>query len=508
MIHRRDFIKAVPLGALLASAHLDRVMAAPGPDMNIAIPTDVLSWDPGASVAPNAVPLFKCIFDQPLEYTHDAQLSNGIVTEYRWLDDTGLTLDLTLREGVTFHNGDPLTSADFAFTFMTRLRENPKLQAGFIWNLVEAIDTPSPTRAVMHFSRPMVTAPQFLAYSGAFVLPKRYIEQVGMDGFLQKPIGSGPYRLVSHERDNLIVLEAFENYWRGPASVKRVTFQIVKDATSRAAAAQSGRLAVASGLPVREAVRLGKLPGLQASLTPTVDTYLIHMANQGALTEHKVRLAMHHAIDKQALSKAFFNEVAKPLSTAAPPETPAFDPQYQFAYSAERALELLTQAGYSASNPVRFPFYATSGIYANDFDMARAITQMWKRVGIEADLQVIEPAQYYPRVQAGKMDGPALWFWTNATGDPELSAGYYLDPKKIFSVWRSPDVSEKLDPLLVELDTEKRIQGYKAFHIWAVEQGYSLPLLQGISSVVSAPKRVHYTPFRNGWLIPYAWRAA
>ncbi|GAA5233779.1 twin-arginine translocation signal domain-containing protein [Verticiella sediminum] len=508
MFERRDFLKGAVGAAALGVGGLPAwARAAQGP-LRIAYPIDVRGWDPGAVVSPNAVPLYKCIFDQPLEYTAQSRLVPGLLSGYRWRDTAGLALELTLRDGVTFHDGSPLTSADIAYTFHERLKAKPDLQAAFIWNTLASVETPSPTVAVMHFSRPMVTAPQFLAYAGAFVLPKSYIEKVGLEGFLARPIGSGPYRLVEYERDNRIVLEAYPGYWREPASVPNVVIQLVPDATARVAGLQAGHLNLASGIPVREAIRLDKMPTLQASLTPTVDSYLIHMVNVPALQDRRVRLALHHAIDKEALSKAFFNGVAAPMATPAAPGTPAFDPDFTFAHAPERASALLAEAGHGPDNPLRIPFYATSGAYPSDYDMARAIAQMWRRVGVEADLRVIEIPQYHQRVQAGKLDGPALWLWTNATGDPELSAGYYLDPRKIFSVWRSEDVSARLDPLLVELDEERRIAGYRAFHAWVVGEGYALPLLQGLSSVVSAPSAVRYAAYRNGWILPYAWTPA
>jgi peptide/nickel transport system substrate-binding protein len=97
--------------------------------------------------------------------------------------------------------------------------------------------------------------------------------------------------------------------------------------------------------------------------------------------------------------------------------------------------------------------------------------------------------------------------WTNATGDPELAIGAYLNPKMLFSVWRSKDVSPKLDPLLTQMDDKKRIAGYKEFELWAVAQGYSLPLMQGVSSVVHA-KSLTYQPYKNGWVLPYSWKTA
>lgn len=508
MISRRSFTQSVPAGIaglLLAQWGADAQAAIE--QVRVAFPFDVPSWDPSKSAAPNPTSLFKCVFDQPLDYTADGRLVPGVVRHWQWLDAQGLALQLDLRDDVLFHNGDRLTSADVRFTFFERLRQDRSLQLGFIWGGVTDIETPSPTRAIVRFARPMVTAPQFLAYSAAFILPKAYFEKVGLEGFLARPVGSGPYRLADYQRDASITLEAFDRHWRGPAKIKRVVFQIVKDPTTRASALQSGQVQVSAALPLREAQRLGQLKGLSESLTPTVDTYLVHMVNSGPLVDRNVRLAMHHAIDKAAISKAFFQGVAAPLSTPAAPGTPAHAPDYQFAHDPARAQALLKAAGYGPGKPVQFRFFATNGIYPNDFEIARAIVAMWKRVGIEAALEVIEPAQYYPRVQAGKLEGPALWFWTNATGDPELSTGYYLDPKKSFSVWRSDDVSAMLDPLLVELDYDKRIAGYKKFHVWAVEQGYALPLVQGVSTVAYATAGAGYQPFQSGWILPYYWRA-
>lgn len=507
VITRRQFMQTLPAGLMLGTALPASLVQAAAADqpISIAFPVDVSSWDPTSRVAPNAVPIFKCVFDQPLEYSPDSQLGPNVVKQYRWLDDKGLALELELRDDVLFHNGDALTSADFRFTFFERPKADKTLQLGAIWRGIQEIETPTPHKAIIRFSTPMVSAPQFLGYAGAFILPKAYFEKVGLDGFLKQPIGSGPYRVVEYQRDSRIVLQAFDRYWRGKPKISNVTFQIVKEPTSRIAAIQSRRVNVTSNLPVREAQRLGKTANLVSTLTPTVDTFLIHMVNTGALTDRNVRVAMHHAIDKAALSRAFFSDIAAPLSTAAPPGTPAYAPEYKFAYSTEKARQLLADSGYGQGKPVRIRFFATNGVYPNDFEIARAIVQMWKAVGIEAELQVIELAEYYSKVMAGKLEGPALWFWTNATGDPELSAGSYLNPKAPFSVWRSSDVSARLDPLLVQLDYDARIKGYKEFHVWAVEQGYSLPLLQGVSTVVYTRSPGGYAPFRNGWVLPYYW---
>ena len=507
---RRSFVKAVPLGLtglLGASWGCGSAHAAAASAVTVAFPFDVYNWDPTSRIAPQPMPIFKCIFDQPLEYSADSVLQQGLVKAWRWLDPSGTQLELEFRDDVLFHNGDKMTSADFKYTFFDRPRADKTLQLGAIWQNLVKVDLPSPTKAVLHLSSPFVSAPQYLGYAGAFVLPKAYIEKVGMAAFMEKPIGTGPYKLVQYQRESRIVLEAFDKYWRGVANVRNVTIQVVKDPTTRVSGVQSGQLTLAANLPIRDALRLANDARLKTALTPTVDAFIIHMVNSGALTDQNVRLAMHHAIDKAALSKAFFNNVAAPLATAAPPGTPSYNPAAKFAYAPDQAKALLAKSGYGAAKPVTFRFFATKGVFPNDFEMARAIAQMWQKVGINAALEVIELSQYFSKVEMGKLEGPALFMWTNATGDPELATGAYLNPKVLFSVWRSKDVSVKLDPLLVQMDDTKRIAGYKEFEEWAVAQGYSLPLLQGVSSVVHA-KTLTYQPYRNGWVLPYSWKSA
>lgn len=508
LLSRRDFLRlAGPgLGLAVPAGWPGSALAATGRPITVALPVDVPSWDPARQMSPTPIPVFKCVFDQLLSYSPDSELQPSLASNWRWTDKAGLALEVELRPDARFHDGSPVSSSDVRFTFLERPRADKTLQLGFVWNTLADVETPTPTRAVFRFSSPMVTAPQFMGFAGSFIVPKKYFEKVGLDGFLDRPVGSGPYRVVDYQRDSRIVLEAVESYRGKPVPIPKVRFQVVKDPTSRASALQSGQVDVVSNLAVRDALRLATAPGLASAITPTVDTYIIHMVNQGPLTDINVRLAMNHAIDKAALSRAFFNSVAAPLSTPAPPGTPAFDPSFTFAYDPAMARLLLAKSGYSSSKPVRFRFFAPSGATSSDFDLGRAIVQMWKKVGIEATLEPIEMPQYMSRLSANKLEGPTLWMWTNATGDPELSAGYYLNPKKAFSAWKSADVSAKLDPLLVETDYAKRIEGYKAFHAWVVSQGYALPLVQGISTVAYAKDAIAYRPFRNGWLLPYEWQ--
>ena len=93
------------------------------------------------------------------------------------------------------------------------------------------------------------------------------------------------------------------------------------------------------------------------------------------------------------------------------------------------------------------------------------------------------------------------------TGDPELYTGYLLNPKFPFAAWKSDDVSPQLDPLFAELDQAKREAGYRTFNRWATENGYTIPLLQGVTSTVYR-RNVGFVPYANGWIMPRVYKPA
>jgi len=500
-MHRRDVVIGLP--AALAGLGLTGARAADRA-VTVAFPTDVLDWVPTVSGTPTTMSIVKCVFDQPLEMAPDLALRPSLVTAYKWLDEEGKTLQVDLRGGVTFHNGDTFTSDDFRFTFYDHVKANPLSLLAGTWARVTGIDTPSATRAILHFNTPFVIAPSELSDLPAFILPRRYFEKVGLEGFRKKPIGTGPYRLVDYQRNSRIQLEAYDKYWGGPARIRRLTFQIVADPVARAASVQSGQADITLNLPVREVERLGALPGLEPQLYSTTGITLLQLVNKGILKDRNLRLAMHHAIDKVAISKALSGGHMVPIWLPAGPGMPGYVPGFQIPYDPAKAKALLVASGYGPGKPARINFYATNGVFPSDFDIARAIAQMWKRVGIEAVLKILPSAQLYDYQSHDKFDGPVLKPWNPTTGNPAVYSGYMLDPRRYYSVWRSDDVPPRLFPLLEEPDDAKRVAGFKAFDQWQVNQGYSIPLFQGLATVV-ARKNLAYKPYRSGFLVPYSW---
>lgn len=253
--------------AAVAAARFAPALAAESDGATIGWPSDVTSWDPNQRFTPDAQGLFKMVFDQPLDQDPSLKLIPHLVTKWELAPD-GLSLALDLRDDVKFQNGDAMSSADFRWTFFERIKAGHKVDIAQSWRNVTDIEVPSPTRAVMRFKSPSPTAPVWLAFLGSFVVPKEYMEKVGVDGFSAKPVGTGPYRLAEYEMNARIVLERNDGYWGPKPKLRRVTVEIIKDPSARVAAIQSGQVDLTISVPVREVARLGAMPNLAGELNP------------------------------------------------------------------------------------------------------------------------------------------------------------------------------------------------------------------------------------------------
>ncbi|MGA7974924.1 MAG: ABC transporter substrate-binding protein [Pseudolabrys sp.] len=500
-IERRTLLQMLGLSVIGGGLLTDSLpVLAQGTDsVTIGWPGDVPGWDPNLHFTPDAQPLYKLVFNQPLTQDQKLNLIPNLISKWEMAKD-GLSLDAELRDDVTFHNGDKMTAEDFRFTFFERLKSPLKLDIKNSWRKVKDIEIKSSTHVVMHFSAPAPTAPQWLAFLGSYVVPKKYLEKVGEKTFAEKPVGTGAYKLVDYQLNARTVLERNDHFWGPKPAIKRVTFEIIKDPSARVAAVQSGQVDLTINVPVREVKRLDHEPNLAGEINPITRVILLQCRADQGFADQNIRLAAHHAIDKAALSKAFYGGVAVPLSVPVTPGTPGYVPDFHFAYSPEEAKKLLAKSGYSTSKPAKITFGATNGHFPSDYDIARAIQQMWKKVGIDATLETLDYSKYFQLNRGGKLPDATLYSWDNATGDPEIFGGYLLSNKMPFSAFKDPKIGAMDSKLFGMTDYAKRIQAYKDFEKFAVEYGATIPLLQSVITLVRK-KKLTYEKYGNGWVL-------
>jgi peptide/nickel transport system substrate-binding protein len=500
-VSRRTLCQALGISVAGAPAWLRSasVLAADMDEVTIGWPTDVPSWDPEQRTVPDTQPIYKMVFDQPLDQAPDLKIIPKLVKTWKLAPDA-LSLSLDFRDDVKFHDGTPMTSADFKYSFFDRVKAGHKIDVAQIWGFATDVDTPSPTQAVMHFKLPFATSAIWLAFLCSYVVPKAYMEKVGEEGFGKAPIGTGPYKLVDYEINSRAVLERNDAYWGPKPKMKTVIFQIIKDPSARVAAIQSGQADLVLNVPVREAERFKTDANFKSEIDPIERVIVIQTRGDLGFADKNVRLAAHHAIDKAALSKAFYGGAAVPLSVVAPPDTPGYVSDYTFAYDPELSKKLLADSGFSTSKPAKIKFATTNGQFPSDYDIARAVAQMWKKVGIDADIEIVEYAKYFELNRGNKLPEATLYSWDNATGDPEMFTGYLLNPNLPFSAWKEKEIGEEVAALFAVADYDKRIAAYKEINKKAVEYGAIMPLLQSVITIVSK-KDVTFDHYHNGWIL-------
>lgn len=501
-IDRRLFLKLFGAAGLTFLVRPDFAFAAEIDNISIAWMTDPVTWDPNQRLAPDPQTILKAVFDQPLDQKADLELVASVVTEWTMADDA-MSLHLKLRDDVTFSDGTPLTADDIRYTYHERFVNGDQIDLVVGFGVVSDVEVVSPTEAVMKFSKPFPTAPQWLSFSSSYIVSRAFAQKVGAEGLQAQPMGSGPYVVKEYKRDSRIVLTRRDDYWGEKPSIRQLTFEIIPDPTARLAALESGTVDIAMELSVRDVKRLKQSEKFNAIANPIARIIYVTIRADGTFADKNVRLAAHHAIDKKLLSKAFFGGDAVTIDVPTIPGMPGNPPDFHMPYDPEKAKELLAASGYSTDKPVTLGFATTNGQFPGDYDIARAIVTMWAKVGIKAELTVITEAQWYDLNASGKLPDASLFVWENSTGDPELFSGHMFNEELPFATYRTPEVTALVKPLFSEPDYDKRIKGYEDLNRYLISEGAIIPLLQAIQTI-GYRKGIALTPWANGLVRPIA----
>lgn len=507
---RRTFLRATGAATLTAGWGAVPAHAQKKQVVTIAFPETVTSMDPHP--APRNSPresMYEAVFDRFLQQDRQGKYGSHVLESWQWTDSK-MGMAIKVRQGIKFHDGSDLTAEDVAFS-MTRLKEVSIYKA--VYAKVKEYQVRDKATLQLVFDKFDPSFPRWLGFLAGFVVPKAYFQSLGPDDkargeeFARKPMGSGPYRVVSFTPGSTLVLEAFDRYWKGAAPIKRAVFKMVTDPTARVAEILSGNADITSEVPVEEFGRLTTQPALRGVKQPVADMAQIFLNPRfEPFRKEEVRLAVHHAIDKRAVVDKVLLGFGVPSSLTEGALYDAYDPSFSFPYDPAKARQLLQKAGYSPASPLRLKAMTTRGVRAKDFEFMSAIAQMWKDVGIEAELEVITIPQWFQfrtaRGQGGQDLAPlSLYFWSNATGDPINSVGFQNYVKGPFRVWESEDVVPLIDPIFEERDEQKRIAAAKRAARHIVEHGYVVPLFQVVQPVVMK-KDLTYQPFPTGVLVP------
>ena len=365
----------------------------------------------------------------------------------------GLAYEFVLRKGVKFHNGEPVTAQDVKFS-LERYRGGG---AATLKARVAGVDVVDAQRVRIRLKQPW---PDFMTFYGtpatgaAWVVPKKYVEKVGDDGFKRAPIGAGPYRFVSFNPGVELVLEANEQYWRKPPAVKRLIFRSVPDDTTRLAMLKRGEADIAYQIrgPLAEEVR--RTPGLTLkALNPTFTEWLVFVDQwdpKSPWADRRVRLAANLAINRQAINESEYLGFARAASSIIPRDFQFYWPAPPYAYDPARARQLLAEAGYARGFDAGD--LSTDAVYA---PTAEAVVNDLRAVGIRARLRPLERAAFYKADQEKSFKN-LVRPGSAAAGNAATRIEAFVVTGGIRAYGGHPDIDGLFREQAVEVDVRKR----------------------------------------------------
>lgn len=364
------------------------------------------------------------------DYAGDGSLSPALAESWERVD--GKTPDLTIRQGVKFHDGSTLTVDDVVFSFGETRRTDPK-SPGFgtaqqflkTIKSVEALDDRR-VRVTAVTDDPVLEL-RLTAWGSQIVSKAAFEAAGGFDGFAQAPVGTGPYKVDSMSPD-AVELSAFEDYWGGAQEIKKIVYRSSPELSSRIAGLASDDFDLITDVPADqfEPIRRDDSLEIVGGTVASVRVIKFDTRNE-TLKDVRVRRALGLAVDRKAIVDALWQGlVSIPNGHQLPTYGPLYDPDRPaYKYDPDAAKKLLDEAGYDGT-PI--PYRVRVAAYGPELATAQVVVAMWEQVGLKIDLQIKENfGQLLEYPGTGMRNGV----------DPVL----VNDP--LFGLWRSYDESEK-----------------------------------------------------------------
>lgn len=431
---------------------------------------DATTLDPASAEDGESVKIITNVFDTLVHYADDsADLVPALATEWTVSED-GKTWRVRLREGVRFHDGTEFDSEAVVFTFERLI--DPEHFHGYgatrpylpDYSVIERVEVAGPLEVVFTLRRPSGVFLRLLAmFPASIVSPEAVMgtrEQFGV-----RPVGTGPFRFEEWIKDERLTLVANPDHWRGVPKVDRVIFKPILESEARRRQLTTGEIHMADELSIPTQRKIADDPDLVLETRPGLNTAYLALNNERPpFDDVRVRRAVAHAIDKEAIRRSAYDGEGEIATTLVPRSMWGHNANVRdYPYDPGRARELLKEAGLPKGAKIRFFAMRNGRPYMPAPEQVAAIVvQQLREVGFSPEIESPDWSQYLEQVGQGEHDC-ALFGWITDTADPDNFLFTLLDrtnavkPKAHnVSFYRSEPVHQLLVEAQTEVDQEKR----------------------------------------------------
>jgi len=473
---------------------------------------DSVGLDPADITDGESIYVTDQIFEGLLKYKPDStELLPSLATEWENSKD-GLTWTFKLRQGVKFHDGTDFNAEAVKYNFdRWRLTTHPRHKGDFEYytsmfggfpGIIKDVQVVDPYTVKFVLTKPQAPFLSNLAMR-TFAISSPAAVEKSKDDYFKNPVGTGPFKFVKWEKDQQIIVERNDTYWGEKAKLKQVVFRVIPDNSARLMELQAGKIDAAVDINPDDAKTVEQDANLQLLLRPSMNLgYMAMNMDKAPLNNVKVRQAINHAINKQAIIDAFYGGLAKPAKNPLPPSLWGYNDEVQdYNYDPAKAKALLAEAGVPNgfktklwAMPVARPYMPQAK------EIAQAIQQDLAKVGIQAEIVSYDWATYIQKGQAGEHE-LYLFGWTGDNGDPDNFLYYLLDKTNTVkgaasnvSFYKNDKVHDLLVKAQEEPDQNKRADLYKQAEVLIKADAPMVPLVHS-TPPVAAKKSV------KNWLL-------
>lgn len=437
-----------------------------------------------------------------------SELVPGIAESWTRVDDR--TLELKLRAGVKFHNGDELTAEDVAFSFSRSRLFGPQSvirQGRRFMGTLDRVEVIDPLTVRVISKQPDVMLEQRMAgYASWIVNMKEYLIK-GKDHFARNPVGTGPFKLDEWKDGDYIRLLAHDDYFGGKPTAKSITFKVVPEVAARVAGLVSGEYDIIVNIPPDQIATLDRYDDVEARSIVLHNSHMLVYNTNNPAMDRSLRQAMNMAIDRPLLRKALWLDKNYTANGHQLESYVMYDPERSaFAFDVEKAKALVKQSGY---NGEELTYRLIPQYYLNSLPAAQAMQQMWKQIGVNVKL---EPVENWKQVRA---EGWDIYPWSNTHRLPDPLGSFVpqwgprsgIQRNKLVA-WQAPEAYNKLNIVIeASTDWDERKAAYRdALDMWEAEAPGTMlynPLeTYGVKkSIEWMPYALYYMDFRPDNLV-------
>ncbi|MGI6879599.1 ABC transporter substrate-binding protein [Microbacterium sp. gxy059] len=463
----------------------------------LAQSSDFKPLDPHNSAETPAERVFANVYSRLFSLDEAMDPVPELVTDYEQPDDE--TWVFQIRDDVVFSDGEPLDAEDVAFSLNRVSSDETTLEYPF-WNRVQEATATDDYTVEVTTDGAMPAMLRLLAKSGGDILPADLIDDIGIDEFLKAPIGSGPYKIDTWQRDDRVLLSPNEEYYGDAPKWDEVEYRVIPEASTRVSELLTGGVDIITDVPPVDWDRMDAEDGADVLFGETTRVMMMVFRNDEPwiTSDKRVREAVDLAIDNEAITEGLFDGRAMPIRSRVPVGIFGANPDLQdtFVYDPDRAKELIAEVEEENGEPVTLNIMAPRDRYPLDADMTEMVVGMLEEAGIQVETEILDGVTFSEKWGNKEQKEAAIIGLADGLFDASYSMTHYLmgnSQNEGRAAYHSEEVSSLINDADSNMDQDRREELYQEALAIVAEDRPHVFLLQQMSAY-GVSDRVTFEP--------------